>query len=523
MPSWHGMLGTAGSSPLPSAGHRDFDRSTGQWLQPDPLGVDGDISLYRYAEGDPVNRSDPSGLCAESQWWLLRIGEARSAADRNWLSANPASLSVGSTSALSGMPGRPMASKLGFDPFGGVGPSCTLCDGSGAAGPPEVADEFDERDFHDLHVTGFVRHRVNSVGEMIRRLSSVDPDDPDVDFSGLDDDWGPQDLSGRRGRLAGGPGDGDGRGGDGLLGGLRGLVSGPGADPTQSQSLYDHANRSDGRWRDEQRDLARQASANAMDDAGSAFQEGRYAAALGNFALATVLGSSGELYDLGNAPGLGAAVLVNDGLNLDPVESAKVAAGAVEDGLIVGELLGLTGAARGAAAGKAGARGAERLVSSSDELVGQGAKHLDELADAGEQADELLKESLKDIGEVGEGGKSPGVGDVPRGANHPKVRASAKTGQEAHRQLQVEGIADWIPEQRILLPSGKVVRKDGVGVAAPNRVRIIKPDTPSGRRSAQKRSDLMREHGYDPTVDLYYPTDPRFQPGSPTYIGPQKK
>ena len=65
-----GMLGNLAGLPLLSAGRRDYDALSGTWMQPDPLGVDGDISLYRYAEGDPVNRVDPSGLCADSSWVL---------------------------------------------------------------------------------------------------------------------------------------------------------------------------------------------------------------------------------------------------------------------------------------------------------------------------------------------------------------------------------------------------------------------------------------------------------------------
>lgn len=88
---------------------------------------------------------------------------------------------------------------------------------------------------------------------------------------------------------------------------------------------------------------------------------------------------------------------------------------------------------------------------------------------------------------------------------------------------RIEASADtWVPEQTIELPNGKVVRKDGVGINDPKNVRIIKPNTPSGRDAAEKRAKLMRENGYNPTIDYYEPTDTRFQPGSPNYIGPQK-
>ncbi|MBM6619980.1 pre-toxin TG domain-containing protein, partial [Bacillus suaedaesalsae] len=112
---------------------------------------------------------------------------------------------------------------------------------------------------------------------------------------------------------------------------------------------------------------------------------------------------------------------------------------------------------------------------------------------------------------------------LAKGTNNPIVKSRAKIGQEAHRQLEAEGIDKWIPEQTITLPNGKVVRKDGVSRTNPNLVRIIKPDTPSGIRSANKRAKLMRDFGYETQIDLYNPLDARFQPGSPTYIGPRLK
>lgn len=62
--SWGGLLASAGV-PYLSAGMRDYDPTTGTWLQMDPLGADGDLNAYRYAAGDPVNLSDPSGLCVD--------------------------------------------------------------------------------------------------------------------------------------------------------------------------------------------------------------------------------------------------------------------------------------------------------------------------------------------------------------------------------------------------------------------------------------------------------------------------
>jgi len=44
-------------------GARNYDPLTGRWTGPDPIGYyGGDPVLYRYAAGDPANRTDPTGL-----------------------------------------------------------------------------------------------------------------------------------------------------------------------------------------------------------------------------------------------------------------------------------------------------------------------------------------------------------------------------------------------------------------------------------------------------------------------------
>ncbi len=136
---------------------------------------------------------------------------------------------------------------------------------------------------------------------------------------------------------------------------------------------------------------------------------------------------------------------------------------------------------------------------------------------AGGVVDTIFDQGLQKI--VARGGY---VREIAKGANNPKTRQAAVTGQEAHRQIQVDRANEYIPEQPITLPDGSLVRKDGVGISDPNKVLIIKPDTPTGAASAQRRSDLMKSHGYDTEVQLYDPADPRWQPGSPTYIGPKK-
>ena len=44
-------------------GAREYSPALGRWLSIDPKGFDaGDANLYRYAQGDPVNNTDPTGL-----------------------------------------------------------------------------------------------------------------------------------------------------------------------------------------------------------------------------------------------------------------------------------------------------------------------------------------------------------------------------------------------------------------------------------------------------------------------------
>ena len=39
------------------------DPATGRSTQQDPIGIAGGLNLYGYADGDPINNSDPLGLC----------------------------------------------------------------------------------------------------------------------------------------------------------------------------------------------------------------------------------------------------------------------------------------------------------------------------------------------------------------------------------------------------------------------------------------------------------------------------
>ncbi len=52
--------------------YRDYDSSTGRYIQADPIGLRGGSNPYLYALGNPLKYSDPRGLCLED----LCIGEA---------------------------------------------------------------------------------------------------------------------------------------------------------------------------------------------------------------------------------------------------------------------------------------------------------------------------------------------------------------------------------------------------------------------------------------------------------------
>ncbi len=43
--------------------HRYYDPALGRYVTADPIGLVGGVNLYAYVGGDPVNLSDPDGLC----------------------------------------------------------------------------------------------------------------------------------------------------------------------------------------------------------------------------------------------------------------------------------------------------------------------------------------------------------------------------------------------------------------------------------------------------------------------------
>ena len=77
--------------------NRFYDPSTGRFTQQDPIGLAGGLNLYGYAGGDPVNHSDPFGLCSiPSAAANVIIGAAISAATGSSYGLGAAALDVAS-------------------------------------------------------------------------------------------------------------------------------------------------------------------------------------------------------------------------------------------------------------------------------------------------------------------------------------------------------------------------------------------------------------------------------------------
>ncbi len=49
-------------------GSRWYDAQTGRWISKDPILLDGGWNVYAFCGNDPVNRTDPSGLCEDVSW-----------------------------------------------------------------------------------------------------------------------------------------------------------------------------------------------------------------------------------------------------------------------------------------------------------------------------------------------------------------------------------------------------------------------------------------------------------------------
>ena len=64
-PSWSGSIiaSEQTTSGLQYKRNRYYDPASGRFTQTDPIGLAGGLNAYGFANGDPVNFSDPFGLC----------------------------------------------------------------------------------------------------------------------------------------------------------------------------------------------------------------------------------------------------------------------------------------------------------------------------------------------------------------------------------------------------------------------------------------------------------------------------
>ena len=74
-PPWNGTLLESGrtGSGLLYRRNRYLDGNTGAFTQTDPIGLGGGLSSYGFAAGDPINYSDPFGLCPKTAYQSICI------------------------------------------------------------------------------------------------------------------------------------------------------------------------------------------------------------------------------------------------------------------------------------------------------------------------------------------------------------------------------------------------------------------------------------------------------------------
>ena len=128
-----------------------------------------------------------------------------------------------------------------------------------------------------------------------------------------------------------------------------------------------------------------------------------------------------------------------------------------------------------------------------------------------------------DLAKVGKVGKDVGIiSEAIKSSRIGKLQETAKIGQEAHRQIEKQLKEQFGAEieQRVYLKNKKYVRKDAI--LPDGTMVIIKPDTPSGHISAQRRVKELEDNGFNKHMTIFYdPNNPAYLPSSATYIGPK--
>ncbi len=110
-PAWHGTLIEDKRESLVGLTYRRnryYDQTTGRFTQEDPIGLAGGLNLYGFANGDPVNFSDPFGLCVPPDSTECRLIAMVAANTRGLIHLQPAMLAIASLPTL-GMGGGALA------------------------------------------------------------------------------------------------------------------------------------------------------------------------------------------------------------------------------------------------------------------------------------------------------------------------------------------------------------------------------------------------------------------------------
>lgn len=122
--------------------NRYFDPATGQFTQEDPIGLAGGLNLYGFAGGDPVNFSDPFGLCRDNAGNELPPDQCRSVTSHEGHSVFRAAVGQGQWTYTLGTT-RGMQEK---EPWDKIGDCTDFVEASmRAAGFPATASSWGDR------------------------------------------------------------------------------------------------------------------------------------------------------------------------------------------------------------------------------------------------------------------------------------------------------------------------------------------------------------------------------------------